>query len=236
MLYLAIGRRELGKTTLVTSLARKVAQRIILDPRRMIRNTTARTVSEPADVQPAILELWNSPETQHELVITPRGAPQRCFVELCAGVQAWIERDESAPLAVILDEMRFVETGGVESFDFMLRCAPRDVVHVFMTCHRPKDVPVDVRAIMDHWLLFQCSQRHDLKEIGEMAGPDVVSEVQRLKPFEWVQWDDSKGAMRLHKTPSAWYVPLREVTAAGAVDTFADMPTSDPMRKGRLFG
>jgi hypothetical protein len=238
MLYLAIGRRELGKTTLVYSLARRIPQRIIFDPRGMIHSGQARRASTPAEIRAGIEALYDDLDGDlAELIITPRDAVQEAFESLCAGVRDWIEWDSTLPLAVVFDEMRFVSTVNVPAFEYVLRCAPRDVVHVFMTCHRPKDVPVDVRAIADQWLIFHCSQRHDLREIFEFAGPDAMRQVQRLAPYEWLQWDDGRGTMRLHTTPSAWFVPLGapDDRAAG-VDALASMPSSDPMFKSRLFG
>jgi hypothetical protein len=243
MLYLSVGRRELGKTTLVTSRARQVPQRVFLDPRRMIRNADAVTVTEPGEIGPAMLALWEHPETQHELIIAPgpRVRPWTCFAALSEATAEWIVRDETAPLAVVLDEMRLIDpdkkADKLEAFDFVLRGAPRNVVHVYMTCHRPKDVSPNIRAILDHWMLFRCTQEIDLEAIREVAGPDVVRVVQSLPPYHWLQWDDSKGAALLHATPGAWFVPLKEIVSdKGAIDTFAGLPASDPMNKGRLFG
>lgn len=206
MIYLAIGRRERGKTTLVFSLARKLPQRIVFDPRRQIEVASPRATI-PDQIEEWIDRMFEGRDIP-ELLIVPAGHPQPAFDVLADAAQRWIEADPTRPLALVLDESRFMDLSR-DSFQWVLRCAPRSMVHVFLTAHRPSDIPTDVRAIADQWLIFHSTQEHDLRVIRDRCGDACADHVARLAAYEWVQWDDGKGEYRLHRDPRVWYTPLR---------------------------
>lgn len=234
MIYLAIGRRKRGKTTLAYYLARKLPQRVIFDPRQQIGLSTVR-VSASHQIQDA-LDAMHADARITELVVTPRGDVNACFDTLCAHVQTWIETDPARPLALLVDEARFVDTTRRNAaFDWVLRCAPYETVHVILTCHRPKDVSPDVRGVMDHWLLFRCTQEHDLAIIDEKCGADIARAVSVLEPYQWIQWDDGEGLAHRHLDPRVWYTPLRSMQGDNvSVGTFADL-SGTPFDRPKLF-
>lgn len=232
MIYFATGRRENGKSTLVYALAQRLPQRIVIDPRRQFV-TASPCVTTPDEVATAMDALSADPSLR-EVVVMPRGAVQPCFDALFESACGWIEDHPSRALAIIVDEARFFDLTG-EAFEWVLRCAPRASMHVFLTAHRPSDIPVDVRGIMDQWLMFRTTQPHDLRAIAERCGESVAALVSTLGPYEWVQWDDGKALATVHRDPSVWYVPLRSVVQ--------EVPSPMPLGVGvgqaantRLFG
>jgi hypothetical protein len=205
MIFAVIGRREMGKTTLGYFIARQTPHRMIFDPRGLV-HTGGYRVATIEDVDKASGALAD--DQIQEMIVTPDNDVQRTFVALCGGARHWIRTEPHKPLAILVDEVRFVDTRGVPSFDWALRCAPRDMVHMIITAHRPSDVSVDVRAITDHFLLFQSTQEHDLDVIEKRCNAKTANQVARLKPREFVHWDDAKGEMKVCRDPRSWFVSL----------------------------
>ncbi len=188
MIFLVIGRREQGKTTLAYHMAAKSPQRVIFDPRGDIHRGERVTSSHA--LREAMDEMWTHPEIA-DLAYTPSGDSKAGFVLFSRELQTWVARDKFRPLAVLVDELAFADLNN-ESFRWVARCCSRTHFDVFITCHRPTDVDVDTRSIADHWLLFPCRQEHDLDVIRKRCNADVCEEVQALKPREFVHWDDTK--------------------------------------------
>jgi hypothetical protein len=210
MIYLIIGRREQGKTTLALHMARKMPSRVIFDPRNTIRHGVKVRSS---DEYKAGIEALKSGEIS-ELVYTPRGNSQAGFEVFATGITGWVEEYYERPLAVLVDEIAFADLDS-ESFQWIARCCSREHLHILLTCHRPNDVDTSVRAISDHWLLFPCRQEHDLEVIRKRCNMDVAEEVQRLEPRQFVHWDDTKGEYQIVRRAAAWHVPLRDAEQPG---------------------
>lgn len=212
MIYLVIGRRLQGKTTLGFFIARNSPKRIILDPRGLIRPRGAVVVSRTQDIKFAIGQLATELPAG-TVVVTPKRLEQG-FAAVVRECAAWLERDRRARFALLLDEFRFVKTFSQQSADFewLLRCSDPDRVHVIITCHRPIDVPVDVRSIADHWLMFRMTQPHDVRVVDERSTRAALR-VQRLDPRVYVHWADSEDESDQNPSTYAnserWYVPLR---------------------------
>ena len=202
MIYLCLGRREMGKTTLAAYLVRESNPRVLFDPRGLY--PAVRRATTVQEIQQAFDEA-EIREGQIEIVITPDSQCQACFAWTCKEVKAWLQQDRA--VAFVIDEMRFVDTD-IEELDWILRCATRESVRVVFTGHRPSDVPTDIRAITDYWLLFQATQEHDLKVIRERCTESVASTVERLAPRHFVAWDDARAQSTVYRYPDRWYVPL----------------------------
>lgn len=204
-----VGRRELGKTTLAYYMTRKQRRRVILDPRGMIPTDGRDRVRDVADLPDAFDQL--AANSGADVICTPDENVQACFDVLCRELRQLLTDDDTptATTAFLVDEMRFVDTTA-PSFDWLLRCAPRAAVSVILTAHRPIDVPPDIRGIADQWIVFKSTHDADLKLIGQHCGADVAATVQQLAPYEFVAWDDARGAATVYKNSSAWFVPLRD--------------------------
>lgn len=203
MIYLVIGRREQGKTTLVAHMADKMPQRAIFDPRGILqRGAVARTVDELREAMAALKAGEIS-----EFSYTPRGDSRAGFIVFSNEIAEWVDQYPMRPLAVVVDEIAFADVS-CESFQWVARCCKRDYLHIFVTCHRPSDVDTSLRAISDHWLIFPCRQEHDLDVIRKRCNAEVVEHVQGLTDRHFVHWNDSAGTYTIVKRPEAWYVPL----------------------------
>ena len=230
MIYLCIGRRQLGKTTLAYSMARKCPARIIFDPRGLVASDGLR-VQQTKDLDLAIDAL--AERRIEEIVITPDTNVQQMFNATAIHVKSWSQEFEHADrkqraLMFLIDEARFVDLHDSPGFEYIARAVPPDLVHIVLTAHRPIDIPTDVRAISDHWLMFRCTQEHDLKCIADRAGERVRAEVQALNPHEFIDWDDATATWKAYKDPSRWYVPLKSQAKLGADPEFLPANESAP--------
>ena len=207
MIYLALGRRETGKTTLAYYLAKQLPTRVIFDPRGLVPAPRGRA-RDVDGIDQAFDSLAG--DSGADVVITPDRDLQAAFVRMSIEVRAWL-LDEDTPrrLALLVDELRFVDTRAPE-FDWLLRCATRRAVCVILTAHRPTDVPTDIRAIADVWLIFRTTQEHDLRVLAERCPAAVVDDARRLTDREFVAWDDTRGKATTHRDPARWFVPLRK--------------------------
>ena len=225
-IYLALGRRQLGKTTLVYSMARKCPARLILDPRGLIHSDGLR-VSRLEDLELMMDRMSVTASTKKdalsEIIVTPDTNVQTMFDQCARHVKAWAQDFQHAPRAThrlmfVVDEARFFDLRESAAFEYVLRAAPPDLVNIAITAHRPVDIPTDIRAISDHWLMFRCTQEHDLKVIGERTTETVRDAVARLNPHEFIDWDDATATARPFKNPAAWYLPLRSTNAPEMTD------------------
>lgn len=202
-IYLAVGRRQLGKSTLARYMAHAKSPRLFVDPRAQWR---AGTIYRHAD-EDAILEDFAA---GRDVIVQP-AEKQKTIDRLASVARVWFDEEmveaPGAPareLSVVLDE---AGTYRLDAWDWFLRtCDVRRTI-IVLTAHRPQDIDTSVRAIADAWCIFRTTQTHDLKAIEDRTSERVVQEVQRLQPFEFVEWDDAKAEMRLHKNPAAWREP-----------------------------
>lgn len=204
MLTLVFGRREQGKTTLGYKLAHDRPRRLIFDPRGMIGDSRDVTLAELR----GSCDLLHSGAVS-EVIYTPRDDSRLAFPGFAAEIQNWIEVFPDQSLAVMVDEATLAEPQRAEAFMWAIRCCRRQVVDIIVTAHRPKDVHTDIRALSDNWCIFAVRQEHDLAVVEERCTVDVVAQVQRLEPRQFIHWDDAKGVAERYPVPSAWYIPLQ---------------------------
>jgi len=231
MVYLIIGRREQGKTTLAYRMASKLPRRLIFDPRGMIGGKRVMTGS---DLQAACDRLADG-EIQ-EVIHTPFGDAQAGFVQFASEAQRWVLEYPDQPLAILVDELAFVDTK-VVAFQWAMRCCKRDTIHILMTAHRPADVQTYIRALVDHWCLFAMRQEHDLDVIKERCSVDVYTAVQALEPRCFVQWDDAHSTSKLYTDPASWYIelqPERPGSGLSGPQGLDDLPSRDVATTARV--
>ncbi len=212
MIFIDIGRRELGKTTLGRYQVFSRTPRIIVDPRAQFvalpnsefaRYNAVKSEEMLEDLQAGI-----------DVVLQPREL--QISVNNLANVAAiWFQEDDTnaRQLSILLDEAGLYDLG---SWDWMMRCSPRQRTNIILTAHRPADVSTSIRALADTWCIFRTTQRHDLDAIEERCGEVVMRHVQELEPYQFVEWDDAKARMTIHKNPGAWFTP-GGVALAGTV-------------------
>lgn len=241
MINLALGRRALGKTTLVYFMASQCAYRIVLDPRGMIRSTNmVRVVT--------VDEFWNAMSLMHdregehhihEIVWTPRENLHVALDEASAAVTSWFERydgQRERRLFFLIDEARFfrnLETS--QPLDYVLRASPQNLIDVAITAHRPKDIPTDIRAIGDYWLMFKHTQAHDLKVIEERCGESVSKQVADLDKYQFIQWDDGAAVARAYRDPSKWFVTLNNGRSLPGPDLLIGGESVELVDRNKLF-
>ncbi len=194
-------------------MACKCHYRVILDPRGLIHSGAPRvTTSDGVALAFDMMADDEKPETlRREVIITPEYDLQSVFDYTSKEIKAWSKAydDEEHSIMFVVDESRFFDLKASQSFEYVLRATAPELVHVAITAHRPTDIPTDVRAISDHWLMFKTTQEHDLKVIEERCGRVVRDQVSRLDPHEFIHWNDSVGSWTSFKDPARWYVPLR---------------------------
>lgn len=244
MIYLVLGRRQLGKTTLAYSMARKCPRRLIFDPRGQIHSDGLR-VSDRALLAGAMDDMADPKDPIKEILVTPDQDVQGMFDACAREVKAWADDFAHAPrsarrLMFLIDEARLVKLLDSAAFEYVMRAAPPDLIQVAITAHRPADIPTDVRAISDHWLLFRCTQEHDLKVIRERCTESVCNQVAQLAPHQFIHWDDATAKAFAHREPGAWFVPLRSSAAPDGPGTpmlpeTAELPANAQLDTARLF-
>lgn len=222
MIYIDLGRRELGKTTLAVWMALRCPFRIFIDPRNMIAIDGAVRVTTPAELVDAELRMIDG--EVRTIVVMPRRDIPQMFEAVCRFVFAWSEDfpDAAHAIALVIDEARIInnarrpgDTSAArvletsDAFDDVLRMTPRELTHVIMTAHRPQDIPTDIRAITDQWLLFRSTQEHDLKQLRDVCGDRLADKLTRLDPYQFICYRSDRGSYTEHRDPKVWFVPLR---------------------------
>lgn len=220
MIYVLLGRRELGKSTLALYLTRDV-QTIVLDPRGLMPAAHGDHVVHDLVTDPGVIDDLLDADVRR-IVVRPDDHLDATTQALARIVrdQCSFRRDRS--LGVILDEAGILD---LTTWDWPVRCGPRDRLRIVITGHRPQDVPTSIRALTDRWCLFRITQEHDLKPIDERCGPTVAASVRRLSAREWILWDDARGEMRRFADARLWYVP--GISQSSAVDPGAGLSAGD---------
>jgi hypothetical protein len=207
MITIVIGRRTRGKSTLAYAIALQRNNRVIFDPRRQF-HTTDDIVYEPD-------ELYDMLDTRSEIIVQPNGDLRSNFERTCYDFYDWTDDNRLAGIAFLVDEARFLDTPNNDypNFDRILRfCKPQDV-DVILTCHRPVDVSVDIRAIADYWCIFQTTQEHDLAIIYSRCGQDCADVARNLRDKQFVLWNDGDGNFTVKSEPASWYVPIERTVS-----------------------
>jgi hypothetical protein len=209
---LFLGRRGRGKTTLAYYEAAKVKRRIIFDPRGIIRRDGSAVCHTGQDFEQAIDALADG-EVQEVVYAKPVESIKRiAFPLFTREVKALIVARPDLPIAVLVDELSFVcERSSLdEDLEWILKTSDPDVVQIFLTCHRPSDVPVDARAIADYWYIFQTTQEHDLSVIKERCKAETVALVGGLRDHDFVLWNDARGTVHEYRDPGEWLIALKD--------------------------
>lgn len=236
MIHLGIGRRQLGKTTLMYSMALKVPARIILDPRGMIHTPSTFRVYDEAAFMRAIDLLHQDASGVREIVWTPRGELASALDTASTEVTRWWETYPDRRLMFVVDEARFFHNLAMsQPFDYVLRASPQTQIDVAITAHRPKDIPTDIRAISDFWYLFKHTQDHDLTVIEERCGVSVRDAVAKLDRYQFISWDDGTATATAYRQPGAWYVSLQDGRASNPVPLLDPGETIELVDKSKLF-
>lgn len=199
-IYLNIGRRQLGKSTLARYMAHAKHPRIFIDPRAQW--TGNGKVYRREDAESMLEDL----EANRDIVIQPV-EKQETVDAMATVVALYFSEDPEGnqrQLSIVLDE---AGTYSLKAWDWLLRTCDPKRCDIILTAHRPKDIDTTVRAIADYWCIFRTTQKHDLEAIEDRTSEHVVRAVQTLEPFEFVQWDDAKAEMQVNKNSNAWREP-----------------------------
>jgi hypothetical protein len=210
MLVLDIGRRELGKTTLGLHIARYYDTRVLWDPRHMI--STTNDILTDGQVTGV---LYGMLETRNEIIIRPEFNVEQTFEEMCMEIFDWLKDNPGKRFALLFDEARFVKNPEQNKyFDSIVRCMPSKDVAVIITAHGVPDINTHLRRIADFWIIFQLTLEADIQTVRERCGNIVATEVQSLKPYQFIIWDDGRQKFRKELNSQKWYTPLQESVAA----------------------
>jgi hypothetical protein len=218
MIWLIIGRRTRGKTTLGYYMARKAAQRLIFDPRGMIGITGPRTlrVERLHDLRDRAMPALMDRELDEVVYAPQEDDLTRPFYGFAEMLKWWITEVPRRPLAVLIDELSFIDQTKRDPAVLrrVLRSCDPAIFDVFITCHRPADIPTNTRGIADYWVLFHCTQEHDLDVVRDRCNTQTAAVVQSLKGRSFVVWDDAKSTIQSfpESGQAAWHVPLRPGT------------------------
>jgi len=233
VIYLALGRREQGKTTLGVYIVSRLPRRLIFDPRGMVNRSQSQTFSRGDQAFRDGMDAFEAHEIS-EVVMTPIGNVDSAFQVFCREAANYIRKNPDDTVGVLIDEIRFMDLSN-EDLDWILRCSSVDNVHIVFTGHRPKDVPTDIRAIADRWLLFSFTLPRDVEIIEDQCSPRVARAVQSLQPRQFITWDDRTAKASYHRDPAVWFVETRTKRRkpAGSVEP---MPAGENVvDKGSLF-
>lgn len=233
MIYLCLGRREQGKTTLGYYIVSRLPRRLAFDPRGMIRTERSDVFTSPGQLFREGMDAFDHHEIR-EVVMTPGNDVATAFAVFCREAANYVRRNPDSHLGILIDEIRFVDLKN-EDLDWILRCAPVDNVHVVFTGHRPKDVPTDIRAIADRWCLFNFTLPRDVEIIEDQTSPLVAREVEKLGARQFVTWDDRTAKASYHRDPQVWYIQTRAKRPENPENAEV-LPVGEPhVDKGSLF-
>jgi len=219
MIYGITGRRELGKTTLAKYLAHARGPRVYVDPRQQFDHLELDPIDDVEAYGVAEIIL-----SGHDVWIVPADL-DRDLVILADECRPRIQRRES--LTVLFDEAGLYRDG-LKAWDRHLRTCSRQDTTIILTAHRPQDLSTNIRAIIDVWCIFRTTQRHDLDAIEERCGTRVRELVEKLDPYQFVEWNDAKGEWRIHRDGRIWRTP-KDVILEGDSDR---LPSRTPLLEG----
>lgn len=215
MLIGNFGRRFQGKTTLaVATLEDECDRRAYLDPRGSIRRAGSVIVRRAEKLRVAfdalaagdVLELVYYPLEEHDLA----------FEAFSRELRRWIVDYRDIPIGILVDEATFYRNGRLDTYpDFMYVVKSCELAdhHLVITSHRPADLAVPVRALMNQWAIFYTVQEHDLEVIKKRCTGDVLERVKTLKRLEWIEWNDDNATHVEHLHPYIWRTELAPADA-----------------------
>jgi len=209
VIYINIGRRELGKSTLALFMVSQLPKRAILDPRRMIRRVDSRTeyVTNIMDARDALHAMVFDDESDEVIYQPEEDDLDLAFEQWTRTLKTIVIQQPEREIGIFVDEASFynLET---PTFMWLAKCSLRDYTHIIITAHQPKDIPTGIRAIADHWFVFYTTQETDLAKIAEKS-PSAAREAKALKGRSYVHWNDTKAELAINKNPSSWYISMR---------------------------
>ncbi len=215
MIDFVLGRRGHGKTTLGYYVGSQSPRLLVWDPRGGIRHRNpderphSAVATNEAELRRGVNYLITGELT--EVIFTPPRPPKKMFERFAAeAARLMLNVPQGTKTCVLFDEVRSLPRGfeNDENIDWLLRYTDIDRCRVIFTGHRPKDIPTDVRAIGNRWLLFRFTLPRDFEVLDEHTSPAVAKRVATLNPREFLCWDDSKDGFELFKNPGAWFVVL----------------------------
>ncbi|HJR08443.1 MAG TPA: hypothetical protein VJ842_14370 [Pyrinomonadaceae bacterium] len=216
MIKLIIGRRLMGKSTLSAFLASRSERSIVFDPRGLFDRVD--TLELTTEIQTRRIRDMVIDHEVRRLVITPNHEQslQSSFASTCDAIARIVQEHPHVPLVFVVDEVRFIGANNVltPSLEWLLRCSDTHCQDIIFTCHRPKDVPTDVRAIADYWMLFRMTLEHDLRVVADQS-TRAAALIPKLADRQFVCWDDGKGELIEYRDPKVWFYPLRHSGSRG---------------------
>ena len=101
---------------------------------------------------------------------------------------------EDIPFGLLIDESYDAKTFDFmpDSLDWLMRKTKSDQSRIVFTAHQPKHLATDIRALANHFFLFQITQEHDLRVIEDRCGREVAEQLPGLGQREFIHWDDDK--------------------------------------------
>lgn len=211
MIYIIIGRRELGKTTLADRMLKGLPLRFVIDARRMIQQRDSSIIYENyvAGASDAMYEAIDSQGQYTEVIYQPHEDDlEAAFVVWTRTIKNIAIEYHHLRIGVLVDEASFYNLNDA-TFQWLAKCTPRDNVHIFITAHRPTDIPPKIRSIADHWFVFHMTEKSDLDRIAEKS-PEAADAASKLRDRDYVHWNDTTATMNRNLNSRSWFIALNE--------------------------
>lgn len=211
MIYVIIGRRELGKTTLADKMLKALPLRFVIDARRMINQRDPAIIYENylAGACDAMYEAIESNGVSTEVIYQPHEDDlEGVFALWTRTIKNIAIEYPHLRFGVLVDEASFYQLND-PTFQWLAKCTPREQVHIFITAHRPTDIPPRIRSIADHWLVFHMTEKSDLDRIAEKS-PEAAEAASKLRDRGYVHWNDTTATLRTNMNSSSWFIPLND--------------------------
>jgi hypothetical protein len=225
MIHIGTGRRTQGKTTLFDFLCRKLTYQARFSPRITLPARGAHFHSSPER------EVFDrTMKAKETATVVPDHQVDETFMDYMRVVSVWYRRNEqeliksNTGMAILVDEARFSGVRESEDLDWLMRCTQQNLVHIYFTVHRPKDLHPDIRAIADFWYVFNVTQPHDLEVLKEECGEYVANMAPNMRAREFVFYDVATQKHRHWKPEEAHlWKPEREPEHRPMISGYGDL-------------
>lgn len=209
MIYIAIGRREKGKTTLAYRMLKNLPMRFVIDARRIVQPRDHQVIVENyvAGAADAMYEAIESNGQYNEVIYQPHeDRIDDAFAVWTKAIKNITIEFPHQRIGVLIDEASFYDLND-DTFQWLAKCTPRDTIHLFITAHRPTDIPPKIRSIADHWFVFHTTEKSDLDRIAEKS-PEAADAASKLRDRGYVHWDDTIAALETNMNSRSWFISL----------------------------